>query len=94
MLLVSTGVNVLVRLNRVEFQAAPASVVLPSQPLPPAQAAPMLERAASINYEWAFESATHSGDVPGYTTAPRNNVVDVTEVNPESGQSMTGLIFP
>ncbi len=44
--------------------------------------------------QWAWESDSHTGAVPGYTTPPEGTGSDTGPVNPESGQSMTGNIFP
>ena len=70
--------------------AAPTTGMLPvAAPAARVVAVPV----PAVPAEWAWESATHSGEVPGYTTAPRLSDTSIGEVNPESGQAMSGVIF-
>ena len=63
----------------------PVAVPVENQPARPAAVQPAT---------WAWESDSHTGAVPGYTTPPQVTGGDTGPVNPESGQSMTGVIFP
>ena len=65
--------------------ALPVAAPVESQPASPASVQPAT---------WAWESDSHTGAVPGYTTPPQGTGADTGPMNPESGQSMTGVIFP
>ncbi len=73
--------------NAVELPPVVLPVAAPveNQPASPAAVQPA---------PWAWEGDSHTGAVPGYTTPPRGTGGDTGPVNPESGQSMTGNIFP
>jgi len=92
-LLVITAFNVLVLFNRVEVQVSTAPALPQTQLVAPAEVMPAPRFDEPLNFESAYESATHIGDVPGYTTAPRSESIDVNALSPESGQAMSGVLY-
>jgi hypothetical protein len=66
----------------------PASVPVAVVPAVPAAS---IETVPQI---WAFEREIDEGTVPAYTVPSTNSTIDINAINPESGQGMSGVIYP
>ena len=89
-LLAATTAMVATSFGATDAVASPPLVLPVAAPVERLPARPASVQPAA----WAWESDSHTGAVPGYTTPPRGTGRDTGPVNAESGQSMTGNIFP
>jgi hypothetical protein len=85
------GTLALTSTNWVRTDAAPTVPALVPVAVVPAVPAASIETVPQI---WAFEREIDQGTVPAYTMPSTNSTIDINAINPESGQGMSGVIYP
>ncbi len=91
-LLVLVGVWMLgsVALMRAPAGSAVQTPALPNVTYVEPVAAPATEAG---EFQWAYESDVHNGEVPGWTTKPQGQQLDYGELGGEGARNTTGIIF-